>query len=120
MTNTKQFRLGNLINDFQEITFIKEGVVHVDCGDGVSCRVNEIEPIELTDEIMGYTLFDYDHGVDSWSLLHGNDNFDAVIEIEKYQDRDGYYYRGYQIKYLHNLQNLFHGITNQELKITKP
>lgn len=76
-----------------------------------------VSGIPLTHEIMEKAGFSYHHTnptVSEW-FIHDNPNMLGAIVFED----DKYVYEGYEheIKSVHQLQNLFHALTGEELEI---
>ena len=90
-------RIGNLIRDGHEIETVTSD--HIKCAESGRC---EYDPIPLTEE---------------WLLKFGI-IWDGDIKILKgylnnYVDGNG----ETRLKYVHQLQNLFHALTGEELKL---
>ena len=121
MINTKEFRRGNYINDIAlgvcEVVAIFTNSIEV-CKlnkPNVSYLISNIEPIPLTEE---------------WLLIMGFEKCEHKTEPQYYKDceeisvrlfpKEKYFtlaYLGTEIKYLHELQNLYFALTGEELTI---
>lgn len=101
---------------------IRDGeLIRIDIGHGASQIVdlgtNEAEPIHLTEEWLlkfGFKRYDiYRCGIDEKLVIDGSsDAFGFFAEDEV----SGFIYDR-QIKYVHQLQNLYFALTGEELKI---
>jgi len=123
MINVKELRIGNLISDYQNNTIKVLGISDV-YNDGNYYIISENggsidddhKPIPLTPEILlkcGFTS-------DKWLMsFHLGEN---KMWIDK-TSNEFYWVFGrketkyLRIKYLHQLQNLFYSLTNEELNI---
>ena len=140
---TNELRIGNWIKytyalsndiEFCKVTGVKnDGRVYFFRSDGckISLDVNEIEPIELTEEVLLKIGFEDRKGYFNYSRVFGDENnyCDSIhiyycpmlkhfrfthdkVKLDDLQIMDLY-----NIKYLHQLQNVYYLLTNEELKI---
>jgi len=76
---------------------------------------NHIHPIPLTEEWLLKFGFDYDNETSTYSLLTSLRKCDLCIDILL---SDGEYFWKYvELKYVHQLQNLYFALTGNELEI---
>lgn len=105
----KELRIGNHIE--QGVIFeIKQNVVRVKYNGRTSLLVHEeMKPIPLTEEIL------LKCGFDTESIPYHCINGNVVI----YYSQGDFLckYTGHEIKYLHQLQNLYYALTGTELTI---
>lgn len=128
MIDTKEMRLGNMVLDKHgktaRVTEIGLTGIKVDGGPGSYRQyAGEFSPIEITDELLAKIGFERSEDV------IGNFNYDRiwklqVLEIvwimnadcyktvDRCEDRIG----RLQIKWIHQLQNLYYALTGKELK----
>jgi len=113
-----ELRIGNYVNEeyggiYEVININSEGIDYVDLRKPTfkaigRFDINSIKPIPLTEEWLvklGYDLISENH----YGILG---HLIWKIEGRFYCDKNGM-----QLKYLHQLQNIFFALTNQELKI---
>jgi hypothetical protein len=90
----------------------------------VNCAPKEFQPIELTEEVLVKIGFVKENGVNRMynkrcvvSYYIGNFYKELVIEVRR---ENGFYKNNmvhYDIKYLHELQNAYNLLTNEELEV---
>jgi len=107
MIKATELRIGNITNKGQIIAFYESGI-HV--GYGRCYRFSELEPITLTPEILlkaGFTNYDEQ----KWEKGH--------IILICYADGVTYLSNSLHVNvfYFHQLQNLVHALTGNELEI---
>lgn len=123
MINPKELRTGNLVKREDQIRVVDQignGLITLNPIEGITldvCQDSELNPIPLTHEILEKAGFSYHHTnptVSEW-FIHDNPNMLGAIVFED----DKYVYEGYkhEIKSVHQLQNLFHALTGEELEI---
>lgn len=77
-----------------------------------------IKPIPLTEEWLLKFGFEKDEECKSWSILTSLEKFDYLFEIEnKYQECFQPDFIKIDIKYVHQLQNLYFALTGNKLEI---
>lgn len=90
----------------------------------VNCAPKEFQPIELTEELMLKIGFKKDGN--NYSLVCDDievgfyiDKFKQVLYINVSREKRFYKneLRSYDVKYLHQLQNAYYLLTNEELKV---
>ncbi len=84
-------------------------------GDNISIALQDLFPIPLTPEVLEKSGFDGMSNSDFWEM---ND----ILIGHYYGEENGLYYeirkgKSIQIKYVHQLQNLIHSLTGEELEI---
>ncbi len=94
---------------------------HLRIGDGIKCDYSDLEPIHLTDEILlkcGFNYKDGEYVKGLWKLAADYPK-EEVIGYGLFIKRlDWTRTNENSIKYLHQLQNLFFGITGHDLEVT--
>lgn len=126
MIDPKEFRIGNILKSSDSSKLIN--VFHIDKDDDRGrinyIWVNNYQPIELTPEILEAAGFKYNEFTENYEIF-----YDAVgmVGINKYDgsfiignDNEDMGFTGdikSACKYLHQLQNLIHSLTGQELQI---
>lgn len=77
------------------------------------------EPIPLTEEVLKRLGFMYDKETCTWSYTISLERFDYVFELEHINDEVFITIHNieWNYKYVHQLQNLFFGLTGFELKL---
>jgi hypothetical protein len=89
--------------------------------DDLSLEVKDYEPIPITPELLERCAFEvyttnsatfYKHPSVRWVLLQVNETL--VYSVPDFQG--AYLFQG-DVKYLHNLQNLYFALTSEELKL---
>lgn len=140
MLKANEFRIGNLIRYNKYVMSISEicspkpledkrydGKYIIELFDGaglLSCLLEEIEPIPLTE---GWILkFGFTKVRDGYRISHPNDMVDYIIDnienrwhlsVDHHQDLQSLYAFSWDVYYVHQLQNLFFSLTNEELKL---
>lgn len=119
-----ELRIGNLLSFSGEPVAINAGFIH-DCDywnknperqDAVSFE--NVEPVPLTDEWLERFGFEKDEESSSWSKIVSMPQFDYCFEISnKYQEFFQPDFLSIDIKYVHQLQNLYFALTGKELTI---
>lgn len=126
-------RIGNLVkvndpifgvNTYKVATIRDNGIITL--SDNLSCSVDNIEPIELTEEVL--VKIEFKKKNDCYVLqneyiffVYYKDSFKQ--ELLASAKREGKYYyntnelKNYDIKYLHQLQNAYYLLTNEELEV---
>lgn len=127
-------RIGNLIDYFGDIIKVdtidyfdgkeRVGGVNTTEGDRVFDKPSYFEPIELTEEVLLKIGFVKENEVNRMynnrcvvSYYIGNFYKELVIEVRR---ENGFYKNNmvhYDIKYLHQLQNAYYLLTNEELEV---
>lgn len=82
--------------------------------------IANFKPIELTEEWLKKFGFEYDYDQESksWSLMTSCEKFDYLFEISnKYQEYFQPDFLRIDIKYVHQLQNLYYALTGTELEL---
>lgn len=95
-------------------------------GQLVSCTVKDIEPIELTEEVLLKIGFEkkndcYILSNECIFFIYYKDSFKQEL-LASAKRKGKYYYntnelKNYDIKYLHQLQNAYYLLTNEELEV---
>ena len=117
-----ELRIGNWVNlkdiitTYQKVIMIDSEVNVIQCQNDIHSPLEDYEPIPLTEEILSGWGFEYDDiNGDSgyWQKRPTDSGLFRILLGE-----DGFVY-DYQvdIKYVHQLQNLYFALTNEELKI---
>lgn len=106
----EELRIGNETKQGTVISFYERGI-HV--GYGKCFDYNEAEPIPLTEEWllnMGFEIKQGVFGNEYWGKinLYTSSNKKIVFCFDKFLQ---------EIKHVHQLQNLYHALTNNELTI---
>jgi hypothetical protein len=125
MISPNELRFGNYIkddnNDIGIITSLGIGMitysVRLDNPD-YGCEYENIKPIELTSDILIKAGFEFENTFSGWNVIHKERTF----AFNSYRDKTGFYYESslcdVELKYLHELQNVFRFVTGTELNIT--
>lgn len=119
-----EFRIGNLLlfrdKRIVEVSNLGNSFETIELVNGLrygSDDINEYNPIELTEEWLLKLGFEKDEESKTWSILTSLEKFDYLFEIEnKYQQFFQPDFLRIDIKYVHQLQNLYFALTGQELK----
>lgn len=116
MVNANELRLGNWISyngkyyEVDEIWFdLDEGAYYTQ-----DFNINFISPIPLTEELLLKCGFERNK---TYKRYFYNGISISKYEGEKYFVFDGWRFRAIDIKYLHQLQNLYFILTGEELTI---
>lgn len=125
---TNELRIGNYVNiegDVVKVKEIYEKSIHYTYGEYESYATEDfIQPIELTEEILVKIGFEKDGN--NYSLICGDievgyyiDKFKQVLCISVSREKRFYKneLRSYDVKYLHQLQNAYYLLTNEELEV---
>lgn len=124
---SSELRIGNIVNTSDYINLEVLGIssinvgLKLECTKFISVNIDELKPIPLTKEWL--VKFGFDFSVDTWYL-----NGVAVWETEccdaKGNEETGFFYElrdvgmmDMNIKYVHQLQNLYFALTGKELII---
>ena len=130
-----ELRLNNLVmvnyktDLLSKVTWIQEGSINVifdrqpDLVNGIVCSVNDLIPIQLTEEILLKCRFSMKYGTDPQEQnalkIFNLENFEILkFELDKFfffSTGKGLIHTN--IKYLHQLQNLYFALTSKELEI---
>lgn len=131
--NEKDLRIGNLVSDFRgnfiEVESINFAGINLGSGDGPSIYPDEefkcIKPISLTQEWVqklgflwsiqhqAHKLEGFNYVIDLWEVYPGEDG--SVVFLKK-DVRSGETL--VKVRYVHELQNLYHELTGKELIVT--
>lgn len=86
-------------------------------GDVWESTPEELQGIPITLDILEKSGFDVSHP--DWCMCHSQTGFEMVREEDHYYPtiNDNEYIIGAEIKFVHELQNLFWNITKQQLKV---
>jgi hypothetical protein len=117
------------VNTYKVATIRDNGIITL--SDNISCLVDNIEPIELTEELLLKIGFEDRKGYFNYSKVFGDENnYCDSIHIyycprlkhfkfthDKVKECDLQTMDLYNIQYLHQLQNVYFLLTNQELEI---
>ena len=132
MIKSEDFRRGNYVNDHKGIPY-KIKTISETLGfyrkwvNG--CFIENIYPIPLTEEILLECEFSY--GVDKWfNTFYYTDNkeytelfaisfnlFSNRLSIYEIDMEDTCIFTRKKVQYLHQLQNLYYALTNEELNV---
>lgn len=129
MINPKELRTGNLVKREDQIRVVDQignGLITLNPIEGITldvCQDSELNPIPLTHEILEKAGFVYDETNEEYTI--GGIDFDANDQdIEKTftlwsDNKEDFecYFSDIPIKSVHQLQNLFHALTGEELEI---
>ena len=124
-----ELRLNNLVmvnyktDLLSKVTWIQEGSINVifdrqpDLINGVVCSVNDLIPIDIT---TGYLLkLGFELCEDFKKGVYGLFWFKHPLKIRTLKENISVYFRGelifFDIKYIHQLQNLYFSLTGEEL-----
>lgn len=126
MMKAQELRLGNLVirrSPIDDLPFTmpvskidEAGFINVSAGTySISCMMTEIEPIPLSAEWLERAGFKFE-GITNWRHKPTRHHVTKITE--------GFVYRVpgtslVQVQYVHQLQNLYFALTNQELDFTK-
>jgi hypothetical protein len=122
----EELRIGNWVKYRGEPVKVEQ--LRVNClgiaNSDVLVDYNEIEPIELTEEVLLKVGFEKDGNsyrliCDGIRIGYYTDKFKQVLDINVSREKKFYKneLRSYDVKYLHQLQNEYYLLTNKELKI---
>lgn len=117
------------VNTYKVATIRDNGIITLN--DNISCLVGNIEPIELTEEVLTKIGFEDKKGYFNYSKVFGDENnYCDSIHIyycpmlkhfkfthDKVKEDDLQKMDLYNIQYLHQLQNAYFLLTNEELEI---
>ena len=133
MIKANEIRVGNWLNDPRPLTeFNKKYVNNPDNGYFIATArdiqfAEEFEPITLTEEILlkcGFKKTEEYYAADEENVdVYTIGCFDIAFIDNEYKlwisiDEDSYYnFAWTEIKYLHQLQNLYFSLTGQELEV---
>lgn len=111
----QELRIGNLIEQ-GEIEMISNTAVWIN---EKPLLIDEIEPIPLTEE----SLLKFGFVYDGWSYIKGKYKFHAQSKNNKggFENTEFYVKEcliSFNVDFVHQLQNLYFALTNEELKIT--
>ena len=128
----EELRLGNLVIDPLGEKYNYNGVSRVikiydntfdtkdiEYGGGHINAKSVMKPIKLTPEWlvrMGFELHEYDNEVEFNEWILSDDSF-MIMYIKKVNQYEIYYNDSPNIKYVHQLQNLYRALTGKELTI---
>jgi hypothetical protein len=116
MLDAKDLRIGNCLNKKLKSGNGRTLTDKIGCQDIVRIYENtgsiNYEPIPLTEE----WLFRFGFEVKSASVTH-NYSYNIGFFVLTNGLRNNISYDGYEIVYVHQLQNLFYSLTNTELKL---
>lgn len=124
---SSELRIGNIVNTSDYINLEVLGISSINVGlkleytKFISVNIDELKPIPLTKEWL--LKFGFDFSIDTWYL-----NGVAIWETEccdaKGNEEIGFFYElrdvgmmDMNIKYVHQLQNLYFALTGKELII---
>jgi len=129
--NAKELRIGNWVNKngyFRQILGVHSNSVIImntpplTLTKSMDIHINKIEPIPLTEEILLKCGFK-DIYNKMWLILEGSPNIEinkSTFQVSVWEtindETEGIYLNN--IKYLHQLQNLYFALTGKELNIT--
>jgi hypothetical protein len=120
------------VNTYKVVTIRDNDIVTLKNNDNeISCLVSNIEPIELTEEVLVKIGFEDRKGYFNYSKVFGDENnYCDSIHIyycprlkhfkfthDKVKECDLQTMDLYNIQYLHQLQNAYFLISNQEMEI---
>lgn len=128
MIQANELRIGNWVNDIKGGGYNNPGLVQVrtigseginswqDMSASGCTKYEDLQPIPLTPEILeacGFinTHYGYNHKDEDFEIDDGSNYL-------QYSYNDNEYSFGPEIKYLHQLQNLYFALTQKELKYT--
>jgi len=115
-----ELRIGNLLNKINDNKFIEVTSLEIECCEGMNGHFNlTFEPIPITEELLLKCGFEYTDAEKEFLQLSvfrtfkfnadNSDNFSSVT----FRIND----TTIEITSIHQLQNIFFALTNQELKI---
>lgn len=78
----------------------------------------DFRSISLNDTHLRDSGFVFDNEVYTWSLSVLLEIGDFLFELDKYSHKEGIFFNGLEVKYVHQLQNLFHAFTGVELSLS--
>lgn len=97
------------------------GIVELVIGGIVTARIDEINPIPLTEELLLKFGFELRYKTED-GMIYGLGNI-TLIYCHTTDNDFGFFLNGYHndvhIQELHQLQNLYHSLTGKELEIKK-
>lgn len=119
MISAKELRIGNYTSEGKVVSFYENGI-HV--GFGKCRRFSELEPIELSEEILLKCGFDKEVvDYNGFSVINFKLNgwlpFLKEMKLQQCKWYKVYNVADCHISYLHQLQNLYFALTGKELKI---
>lgn len=117
------------VNIYKVATIRDNGIITL--SDNIGCLVGNIEPIELTEEVLLKIGFEDRKGYFNYSRVFGDENnYCDYIHIyycpmlkhfkfthDKVKEDDLQQMDLYNIQYLHQLQNAYYCLTNRELEV---
>lgn len=130
---TNELRIGNWVkvndpifgvNTYKVATIRDNGIITLN--DNMSCLVDNIEPIELTEDVL--LKIGFGKRNDCYTLsneyiffVYYKDSFKQEL-LASVKRKGKYYYntnelKNYDIKYLHQLQNAYYCLTGEELEV---
>jgi hypothetical protein len=123
-----ELRIGNIFSDgffiYKAINIHADGFIQalVIGNDGniypdSLYSITNHEGIPLTEEWLLRFGFTEDISNYTWDKLTGFDSVDYMFTIDTYPHRDGYFFHGLRLDYVHQLQNAF-ALTGNELTIS--
>ena len=117
--NANELRLNNFIFDDNGDTTKVFSLSGYGCPEINDDQVsNRYKPIPLTEEWLVKFGFEKDIETKSWSILTSLEKFDYLFEISnKYQHYFQPDFARIDIKYVHQLQNLYFALTGEELTL---
>lgn len=110
MLKSNELREGNFVYDVNNEMYLKLPCVDIFMISVGSERESKYEPIKITEEILFKSGFVNWDKVDDCYIVKG-------LIIWKCNEMFLCYKNGVQVKYLHQLQNLYFALTNKELEI---
>ena len=112
---SNELRIGNFTKQGEVKSFVENGI-HV--GFGKCYNFNELEPMPLTEEWLFKFGFEYNNSTYEWydksAVFFIQMNYLGFDLIAKFKNE-----RIKEIKYVHQLQNLYFALTNEELELKK-
>lgn len=94
-----------------------------DVSKGYECNINEMKPIELTEDLLLRLGYKYFNGKNEGTLtmdFEGKldiDYHDGEIKVKSHYEGEHMYRKLFNIKYLHQLQNLYFALSGIELTL---
>ena len=124
----KDLRLGNYVNEqywdsvdgcFKFAKIVVDGIYkkHIVCENNGAYNLDDIQPIPLTENWLVRCGFEF--GIKLENFTKGKHQFIELDCLNGYFSESGIFYYGLntEIKYLHQLQNLYWCLCGEELKI---